>query len=456
MPKRSDVSPNTPDVEPDYVDLGDGSKPNAAPKPAPVSEPDSAPPEPSPAVSPNDRPPDEHEPTKREVEETVLDATGIMPVPPAGTSPSPPPEPRPDGETPDSHDQGAPTGFRDHECIPNIPDAAPEIVTNPVVAAPANGKSARPDAAEAALPTRRSWPRWDLVLTVLVISLFGLLVFGQAVSALALSQTLPVWAQYLLLIPLGFCCLAVLFVCANVLVGWFRLRRVRQIDMEALAELRLRAQTRNDGVREFQAARAELEGYLKRHPLDPDSARRLRDAGVSAETCEKLAEGRDYLLGKTSDSLTWLEEFREHFQSHLDRAARERVRHWSLVAAGCVVASPVPLLDAALILGVAAKMVRDLCGVYNVRGGRSTGLVLLNRAVITAFIAGVAEDAAVVATDAASDELAGIFGETALGAFSAGVARTVAPKLGEGAINAFFINRLGKATIRLLQPLKPN
>lgn len=482
MTKRSGLNPNIPDIEPDYVDIeSPPSKPPDSNKPSPATSigadkkvvaapthflnaeilPAATPSEHNagkePPLDPTISPPPA--PTPREVEDSIPDSTGIAKElitidSNTGTEEM---EPSVAGRS-DKANHGAETsetnGHRAHECIPNVPDSTPDIVsgTEEAVAAKLPGTVAD-DAPE---PTvNNSWLRWDLVVTVLIISIFGLLVFSQAISALALAATLPVWAQYLLLIPLGVCCLAVLFVCANVVIAWFRLRRVRQIDLEALEELRRRAKTRKDAVDHFQAARTELQNYLERYPLDADGARRLQAAGVSAATCEKLVRDRDYLLGKTTDSLSWLGEFRDQFQSTLEQSARARIKYWSLVAAGCVIASPIPLLDAALILGVASKMIKDLCFIYNVRSGRSTAFVILNRAIITAFIAGVAEDAAAMATDAASDELAGIFGESAIGAFGAGMARFIAPKLGEGAINAFFINRLGKATLRLLQPLKP-
>lgn len=414
MPRHAEISPNTPDVAPDYVDTAGGSPvATLPPPPAGNAEPDESPRRPSlePAL--------------------VLNAEFVAP---AAESPSP---------------------HREGECVPNIPDVPPELVSEDKVVKPA-----RPAGPATGLPapgekTRRSWLRWDVALLVLVLSLFGCMVVSQAISALAMTATLPVWMQYALLVPLGLFFLGILYFCGTVVAAWLRLRTVRQVDLAALEELRRRSQTRKDGVEHFQAARLELENYLAAYPANAEGAQRLKTAGISSEAFEALDRERNFLLDRPTDSHSWLGEFQERFQSRLDKTAKGRIRQWAVVAAGCAMASPVPLLDAALILGVAMKMIKDLCLLYNVRSGRASSLVLLSRAVTTAFIAGIAEDAVSTAADAAGDELTGIFGESALGGFGAGIAKTLAPKLGEGAVNAFFINRLGKATMRLLQPLKP-
>lgn len=436
MPNQTEISPNVPDVMPDYIDLPPSPRPKNR-REGPIqtaaavsrhaatetrtANPQSPVPEPEPSVS---------------------DASAASGTPKTETMP--------DSAT--AIPSGASGRHRDSECVPNIPDAQPEFVSESQIASPIkHGRT--PEIIPPPAPW--SWFRWDVLLTVAIVSVFGFMVFSQAVSALAMAATLPVWVRYALLIPLGVFCLGILVFCGSVVAAWFRLRAVRQVDMAALEELRRRAQTRQDGVEHFQAARAELEHYVGKYPLDADSIQSLKTAGIPLETAEKLVGERKYLLNRTSDSHSWIAEFRDHFQSHLDASAKSRIRQWSLVAAGCAMASPVPLLDAALVLGVSMKMIKDLCRIYNVRSSRSSSLLLLSRAVMTAFIAGVAEDAVGMAGDVAGDELAGMLGESAAAGMGASFAKLAGPKLGEGAINAFFVHRLGRATIRLLQPLKP-
>lgn len=392
MPRYSDISPNEPDVMPDYVDG----------KPAPS-------------------------------ENTT--ATAVLEQPP------------PLSENP------IPAAHREGECIPNVPDVLPQTVDESRVTSPERDPDAFA-AADAPIPGS-PWLRWYFGATVLVIGLFCFYLASQAVSTLAYAATLSPWLRYTLLGVMGISALAVLIVCAALVRSWLRLRHMHQVDVDALEELRRRAKTREDGLEHLQNARARLEEYLIGYPLSAASQPRLREAGLSAEALEKLARSRDYLVGRSSDSLSWLGDFQDRFQSELDTAARARIKAWSLRAAGCVIASPVPLLDAILILGISVKMIRDLCVIYNLRAGRSGTLLLLNKAVAAAFIAGVAENATEIAGGYAAEELSEMVGEGVLDSLGARMAGVIAPKLGEGAVNAFFIHRLGRSTVRMVQPLKP-
>ncbi len=412
----TEISPNEPDVSPDYVDGHPAFSPAAA------------------VAAPEPQPP--------EYIDMLATPAHLDPVPASGPAPESDPVPEP-----------AAASHRDGECVPNVPDIPPDVVPDAQAVVPAApGKAeALPDFR----PPSSPWLKWHLGATVLIAAALGVLVFSQAISALALAAGLPVWAQYALLIPLGVCCLAVVVVALLLVRAWLRLRAVRQVDLAALEELRARAQSRQDGVERFQDARAQLERYLGAYPLDVDGAARLAVAGLQPHEVEALARARDYLRDRSTDSRSWLADYRELFQKTQDAAAAKRVNSWSLKAAGCVIASPLPLLDSALVLGIAFKMLKDLCFIYNVRAGRSGSLVLLNRAIVAAFIAGVAEDAMDVAGGVAAEELSVMVGEGALASVGAKAAGVVAPKLGEGAVNAFFIRRLGKAAVRMLQPLRP-
>lgn len=422
MPMQTEISPNEPDVMPDYVDF--------APEPE-------APEEPSlPSLPEMDS--ETIPPPFMDMESPAAPLGGV-----AGRVEA---EAAPEAEAPVS--EMIAENHRDGECVPNVPDSAPEVVSESTVAAPPRFPDPALTQGGKAVESRLA--RWHMLITVLAVSLLGALVFSQVISSLAMASTLPVWAQYTLLIPLGVCCMAVLTVCFNLLISWVRLRAVRQVDLAALDDLRRRAQTRRDGVEHFQAAREQVERYLKEYPLSPTGQARLREAGLKQESLDALVKNRDFLSDRSIDSRSWLEEFREHFQGGLDQAADTRVRTWALKAAGCVIASPLPLLDSILVLGISLKLIKDLCTFYNVRSSRSGSLVLLTRAVTAAFIAGVAENV----TEAASEEISSLAADTTLGAMGARMAGIIGPKLGEGAVNAFFIHRLGRATIRMLQPLR--
>ncbi len=457
MSAISDLSPNEPDVVPDYVDDFPGSpemgktvaarktvqteRSQAAPPPKNVlkikaAEDRPVAPEPTPRISVVT----DHAAPAADKSPAVADAAAaVKTASPTATAAAFAPT-------------SSPASYREHECIPNVPDVRPDFLSEAEAEAVVGARQPteiRPDLKPDDTPV---WLHWRQLALVLLGGCFGVLLLSQAISAFALAATLPFWARYLLLIPLAGCCLAVVFVGIRLAQAWLRLRAIHQVDLQSLEELRIRAETRQDGIEHLQRARNSLESYLKHYPMSSASA--LRAAGLATPGIEKLAAGRERLIGRSIDSRSWIEDYRASFQTHLDAAAMSRVNAWSLKAAGCVIASPLPLLDAALILGISLKMLKDLCVLYNVRTSKSGSLLLLNRAITAAFIAGVAADGVEIAGGWAGEELAGTLGESTLNSLGARVAGVVAPKLGEGAINAFFIRRLGKAAIGLLQPLR--
>ncbi len=446
MSAVSELSPNEPDVVPDYIDDLPGSpemgKTVAARKTIQDRDNRSAPPVENvlkikPASEPAAAAP---VPVRTPV--PTLDSPHIANAAAANNAADPGPAAK----------RAAAAAHRENECVPNVPDITPDFLSDAEAGAAVGARrppESRPDPQTGDAPV---WLRWRMLGLVLLSGCLGLVLISQAISAFALAASLPVWARYLLLIPLALCGLAVVFVGVRLGEAWLRLRAIHQVDMESLEELRRRAESRQDGIEHLQNARTHLENYLKHYPVA--SAAALRAAGLANPALEKLAAGRERLIGRALDSRSWLEDYRASFQTHLDAAAMARVNAWSLKAAGCVIASPLPLLDAALILGISLKMLKDLCVLYNVRTSKSGSLLLLKRTIAAAFIAGVASDGMEIAGGWAGEELGGFLGESTLNSLGARVAGVVTPKLGEGAINAFFIRRLGKAAICLLQPLR--
>ncbi len=393
------VNPNQPDVLPQYVDIpGNGAAVSPAPTPVPVS--------------------------------------AAAPVP----------------ENPDASVR--PAGLRDGDCRPKVPDGEPQMVNESQVD-DSRKTAPEPEFDSRGLPVP-TWLRWlYLSATLVVVALFGLFLFSQAISSLALARTLPVWAQYLLLIPLAFCALAVLGVIVSLVWSWLRLRSFRQINLAAVEELRRRAESRQDAVEHYQTARRNLEQYIKDYVLVGREAGKLVAAGLSDTDMDALRRDGEYLLARQTDSRDWLNDFQRLYQRRLDETAARRVNIWALKAAGCVMASPLPLLDALLILGISLRMIRELCVIYRIRTGNTASMVLLVRAIRNAFIAGVAEDATDMAGEALGDHVSQILGEGAASAAGSSFARLIAPKLGEGAINALFMRRLGRLPFVCCNPCGP-
>lgn len=385
------------------------------------------------------------------------------PVPPA-TAPAKSPAPSP--------------VHRENECIANVPDATPDLLAADVASRPLASVNTDPVGdAEGGVPRAFGWlGRGYLAAVALLAGLFGLFVFGQVINTLALMDRLPAWAWWLCAVPVGLCGLVVLGVCVSMIMSWFRLRKFRQVNMDALAALAERAKTRQDGIRHGQEACERLKGYLEAFPLggaEDGEGAPCPPSGLDPETLADLREKRAWLSGRKIDSMAWIAAFRAHFQAPLDGASDRLVKRYALQAGLCAMASPLPLLDTLLILGLSMRMIRDLCGIYRLRVTSMTAPVLFVRVVRNAFLAGVgqetarwgyetAEDwvktfsgagASDGAADGAAETAAEVAGHTMAGGIASSAMRFVGPKLAEGAVNALFMQRLGRAAIRLLQPV---
>ena len=335
------------------------------------------------------------------------------------------------------------------ECAPTVPDIQPDFVKGLAIVREAPGS--RPAGAGEPCPEKPPPPllrlgHWTVALAAL--SFFGFLLFSQALSALALVQSLPEWARWLFLAPMSLCVLVMLFLAADLSISWFRLRTLAQVD---LAELERRSASGQGGTGDARAARIAMEDYLADYPLDEGRRRRPLEAGLAPETLAEMARERDWLFRRKTDSLSWLDDFRAHFQARMDGAARTRINSWSRKAGLCAMASPIPLLDAILVLSVCLRMLRDVAAIYNVRCGRLAALALFQKTVFAAFLAGAVGSVG----GAAEEGLSELAGEAGLGVFLGGVAGLVGAKLAEGTANAVFVLRLGRKAQELLRPLRP-
>ncbi|MDR2392444.1 MAG: YcjF family protein [Planctomycetota bacterium] len=403
MPQTMPLNPNVPDIEPDYVEPSfPGSKPSVA--------------------SPRERlfHPDGHDKNA-----SAAETAGVAP-PPGG-------------------------GHRSGECPPNIPDAEPLLVPDSELgreSVPWNADASPETIFPVAGSVLPSWFRVGYFAAGLAaFSLFGLFALGQIANTLAFARTLPVWAAWLLLAPLGFCALLLAAAAIAAGVAWFQLRAVRQVSLAALDALRQREDSRREGILSLQAARTCLERYLEDYPLSGPGAERLLTAGFVPDALEELAGERDYLLARACDSLSWLNDFRDHFQDRMDCMATARIRAWSFKTAVSVIASPLSLLDSVLALYAAFRMLRELALIYNLRCDGAALPFLLGRVLFAAFLAGAAGEAAEAMGESLQEELSSLAG--------LGLAGRIAPKIGEGTINYLFISRLGRAAMKLLQPVRP-
>ncbi|MDR0361302.1 MAG: YcjF family protein [Planctomycetota bacterium] len=348
---------------------------------------------------------------------------------------------------------------RENECVGNTPDIEPTLADGNFTAMPEPSPPFMED--EDASPIRPGWFRRGYPAFALLLgALFPLFVLGQALSAIALASPLPGWAKYVFYPAMAVCGVVALGVCLAFVRSWFRLRAVRQVNLDALDRLRALAESRRLGLRRCREARERLTRYLADYPLDRQGA-----GGFDADAIRELRSAREHLVSLSGDSRAWLRAYADQFQRRLDEQAGKIVRAHALRAGVCAMASPVPLLDALLVLGVAVRMLSSLCRVYNLRLDATALPLLLVRVIKVAFLAGIGQEAIHFGIDRAGDVLrllseeesaelaAEAAGEGILGAAGASVARFAGAKLAEGAVNGLFMRRLGRTAIRLLKPV---
>ena len=316
----------------------------------------------------------------------------------------------------------------------------------------------------AADPTGLGWLGWfgtPLVLAMLVgsVGLAGLFVSNQVLSVLNALASQPEWAQYTGyagLVLVGFC---VLYAFLRFAYLYATLRRNRQIQVRGLEELAKRTRLRWLSFAKSAEAKQQLEAYLKTFPLDSEKDRKtLLKLGVTDEVQVRLRNARIELLdpARFASSDQWFARFREGFQGELDALAEARVKYWASRIWVVTAVSPNALVDSGSSLFYTFSMLADLCQIYNLRAGRTGTAVLLGRVFFNAYLAGQGAEWEKVV----EDQYDQLFHE-AMNVVGVGVGSNLAGKiLGKvgarattGYLNRVLLIRLGRYSIRLLQPV---
>jgi uncharacterized membrane protein YcjF (UPF0283 family) len=289
--------------------------------------------------------------------------------------------------------------------------------------------------------------------------LLGLFLVNQVLALLANLAAQPQWAQYLGYGGLVLLTGCVLFAFVRLTVLYLRLRRNRQLRVRGLEELSKRTRLRWLALAKTTEARERLEEYLRAFPLDTEKDRKaLVRLGVTDEAQQRLKAVRGELLdpARFASSDQWFARFRDGFQGELDAAAAARVKYWASRIWVVTAMAPNAVVDSGATLFYTFSMLTDLCGVYNLRAGRTGTAVLLGRVFFNAYLAGQGAEWEKLA----EDQYDQLFGE-ALNVVGIGVGANVVGKvLGKvgakattGYLNRVLLIRLGRYATRLLRPV---
>ncbi len=316
----------------------------------------------------------------------------------------------------------------------------------------------------AADPTGLGWLGWfgtPFVLAMLVgsVGLAGLFVSNQVLSVLNALASQPEWAQYTGYAGLVLFGICVLYAFLRFAYLYATLRRNRQVQVRGLEELAKRTRLRWLAFAKSAEAKQQLEVYLNTFPLDSEKDRKtLLKLGVTDEVQLRLRNARVELLdpARFASSDQWFARFREGFQGELDTLAEARVKYWGSRIWVVTAVSPNALVDSGSSLFYTFSMLADLCQIYNLRAGRTGTAVLLGRVFFNAYLAGQSADWEKVVEDQYDQlfhEAMNVVGVGVGSNFAGKILGKVGARATTGYLNRVLLIRLGRYSIRLLQPV---
>lgn len=232
---------------------------------------------------------------------------------------------------------------------------------------------------------------------------------------------------------------------------WFvaRLRGNRQVSVKALKALQERRELQTMAAERASDAVRQLRHYLTDYPAQKPGQTVL--PGVSAAQEASLIRARASLLERSRGNAPsqWIGEFRTSFQEHIDQIADRRVNSYAKRAGLASAASPNALLDQAIVLYTCTAMLGDLMKLYQLRPGFGQSAVLLGQCIAQTYLAGLAGEGAEEGASSLGQAL-----EDWIPAAGSGIAKGVGARTAEGGLNWFLVRRLGRAAIRILQPVR--
>lgn len=232
---------------------------------------------------------------------------------------------------------------------------------------------------------------------------------------------------------------------------WFvgRLRGNRQVSVKALKALQERRELQTLAAERASGAVQQLRRYLTDFPAQKPGETTL--PGVHASVEATLIHGRARLLERSRGNAPaqWIDEFARDFQKPIDQVAAKRVESYARRAGLASAASPNALLDQAIVLYTCTAMLGDLMKLYHLRPTFGQSAILLGQCIAQTYLAGMIGEAAEDGAESFSQAL----GDW-LPATGGGLAKGVGAKTAEGGLNWFLVRRLGRAAIKILQPVR--
>ncbi|MFW5731450.1 MAG: DUF697 domain-containing protein [Desulfonatronovibrionaceae bacterium] len=286
-------------------------------------------------------------------------------------------------------------------------------------------------------------------------SVLGLFLTGQGVRfAGEVSNLDSPWNVLVSAIFWGLLALVVLVLC-RLSAMFFKFRKKARIDVKALKKLSERRRFQELAAGKMEQAREVLYDYVDEYSLSTPG---LKFPGLDMAELEKLKKYKQALLDKYgyADCSRWIREFEESFVYLLDKAAARRIRAYARNVAMGTAASPFRFLDQLVVLYSSLKLISELLQIYHLRPALGQSTIILARAIIQAYLSGIAADQSEAGVEAFSEHFKDLFNEissTTGMSMVTDATRLVLPHVSQGAMNAFLIWRLGKQARKMVRPL---
>lgn len=287
----------------------------------------------------------------------------------------------------------------------------------------------------------------------------ALLVVGALLGFVLLNQTLELMANLSTLPPVTFwtavgvggaLSLAIIYVMALLGSAFLRLNRSPQVNVRALQIIKERQAMQRLASEKQSQAREAVANFLKNFPL-ADQRKPLMAAGLAEDAFPKMETARTRLLDdqRPISSDDWLQEFAGHFQGSIDVAAKTRIKNAAVRTGLFTAVTPYGLIDQAIVFSSALALVKDLMQLYQLRPAWGQSASILAKAIVITYISGSLDDATDNVGDLIGDRMGEIIGST-----GGAILGKTGAKATEGTLNAFFIQRVGLSTMKMLQPVR--
>lgn len=314
-----------------------------------------------------------------------------------------------------------------------------------------------------AATTLLSW--WKSLVTgmLAVCVLLGLILMGQAATIVLAAATLPAPFRYAVYLALLSGLVLLGYLVRKPLWSVMRLRAKRVDTVEALRMLWSSRSTSRESRDKTFHERERIQMQLKQYARnDAELAHRLEALGCHDESVERACAAWKRIVSEQATAITTDSFFErvDEWDTALKGCGSDIVSGYATTVAVASAVSPNPLIDSAIVVVNAVRMVRDLCELYNQRIGGPGAVILTGYLCVQAYAARHGQDIADSAMDTVAKAIRSkttnpeAYGNAIVDVFGA-VGIKVTKKIfsagAEAGANYLLMRRLGYTVIRYLQ-----